>query len=290
VILLLRAIIFNVERGFCAFVRSPQNYALLIDCGSSNDFSPIKYIVDNEIQFVKEIEGYKLAHFICTHPHEDHISDVERLSKLLKPKTITGWKFDDWNDVKDPNVTDKNAYANLDTYGKIRDSYTSPPTPIDWGMEIKTDGLSVSDAKKINEDSRSFINNSSIVTMLLYNNWKFFFSGDLMNDGWEELLKRDDFNNSLKGTGFFIVSHHGLESGYNSKIYDVMGKPWINIVSEKSGQKVYSAYSDDEHSKGIDFDGETRRMLSTKKGSIFIEVSDEGKANIYTKILENNIM
>jgi beta-lactamase superfamily II metal-dependent hydrolase len=286
---LLKVIIFNVERGFCSFVRSPNNYALLIDCGSSANFSPIKYILDNEIPYVTEIEGYKLAHFVCSHPHDDHISDIERLKKELEPKTITGWRFT-WDEVKDPDEKDENAYLNLDSYGKLRDSYTATSTPTDWGMTFETLGLSVSDAKKINPDRQRFANNSSIAVMLQYMRWKFFFSGDLMEDGWEELLKRDSFQNALKGTDFFITPHHGHKSGYNSKIYEVMGKPEINIVSEKSGEEVYTAYSDSEHAIGIKINEQTRRALTTRKdGSIVVKISDEGNASITLRNLKDNV-
>jgi len=40
----LECILFNVQHGLCAFVKSPTGYGLLIDCGSRGKFSPIKWI------------------------------------------------------------------------------------------------------------------------------------------------------------------------------------------------------------------------------------------------------
>jgi len=285
--MVLKVIIFNVERGFCAFIRSPNNFALLIDCGSSVGFSPIKYVIDNEIQHLQKFNDKHIAYFIVSHPHDDHISDIKRLINL-GPALFYGRDYD-WNEIKDPEL--KFQYENLDAYSEWKaGGKTFEGSFPDWGMEIWKDGLSVSEARKLNPDRQAFVNNSSIVVMLGYRGWKFFFSGDLMEDAWEELLKRDDFQKALQGTDFFIAPHHGHKSGYNPKIYDAMGKPWINIISEKSGEEVYSVYSDSEHAKGIEFSGETRRALTTRTdGSIFIEIPDEGSPKIALRTLPDNI-
>lgn len=34
----LECIIFNVDHGFAAFIKSPNNYGLMIDCGSRVKF------------------------------------------------------------------------------------------------------------------------------------------------------------------------------------------------------------------------------------------------------------
>jgi hypothetical protein len=126
--------------------------------------------------------------------------------------------------------------------------------------------------------------------MLKYRAWKIFFSGDLKTDGWEELLKRDSFKTALAGTDFFVTSHHGHESGYSSQIYEAMGKPYINIVSEKQGEEVCDAYSQEENAKGIEFSGQTRRMLTTRRdGSIIIEIPSSGNPQIDLRKLEDNI-
>jgi len=126
--------------------------------------------------------------------------------------------------------------------------------------------------------------------MLKYRVWKIFFSGDLKTEGWEELLKRDSFKTALKGTNFFVTSHHGHKSGYTPQIYDIMGKPYVNIVSEKQGEEVCDAYSKKEYAKGIEFNGQIRRMLTTRRdGSIIIEIPSEGNPEISLKNLEGDL-
>jgi len=270
---MMKVIIFNVERGFCAFVRSPNGYGLLIDCGSSSNFSPIKYIVNNETQYLRKFDGRDIAYFIVSHPHEDHISDIKRVIHL-SPKIIYGRNYN-WDEIKDPEH--KFEYENLDTYSKWKEGLSKYDGSFpEWGMEIWEDGLSVFEAKQINPDRQAFVNNSSIVVTLNYKGYKFFFAGDLMKDGWETLLKREAFRKSLEDTRFFIASHHGHSSGYTSEIFKVC-KPWVNIVSEKSGEEVDPAYSSKENAIGVKIGNEVRRMLTTRKdGSIVIEV-DENK-------------
>lgn len=289
---MLKVIIFNVERGFCAFVRSPNKYALLVDCGRSTNFSPIKYIVDNEIGKTQPFEDHELAEFICSHPHEDHISDIQNLKKLLRPMIIVGDIFDPWDEIKDPTDKRVDAYKNLDDYAHFRAQYRPPvDTYPEWGMDFWFGGLSIDDAKKINNERHAFVNNSSIAVMLKYQNLKFFFSGDLMEDGWKELLKRPKFRKAIEGTDVFITAHHGHKSGYTREIFDAIGegKPLINIVSEKSGDDVCNQYSDKNHAQGIDYEGKTRRMFSTRwGGSIIIKVSDEGDGTIIQQEFEDN--
>lgn len=195
------------------------------------------------------------------------------------PRIMTGWRFDQWDEIKDPEEKRQDAYVNLDSYSEIRDGYTAPiKTQPDWGMTISTNlGLNLSQSKSVNSERLAWVNNSSTVVVLSYKGFKFFFPGDLMKDGWEALLKRDSFKKALEGTRFFIASHHGHSSGYTNEIFK-MCKPWINIVSEKSGEEVDSAYSSEENASGVIIENKLRRMITTRKdGSIVIQVDENGK-------------
>jgi beta-lactamase superfamily II metal-dependent hydrolase len=272
---MLRVIIFNVERGFCAYVKTPNDYSILIDCGKSSTFSPIEYIKKHELDKVEKINNKSLAEFIVSHPHDDHISDIKQVI-ALNPAIIYGRKYD-WDKIKDPEK--KFEYDNLDAYSEWRDGLSSfGGSEPDWGVEIVNNlGLSIPQAKAINKDRLVFVNNSSIIIMLNYKGHKFFFPGDLMSDGWETLLKQESFKKALEGTCFLIASHHGHSSGYTSEIFKVC-KPWVNIVSEKSGEDIDPAYSSKENASGVKIGDEVRRMLTTRKDcSIIIQVDENGK-------------
>jgi beta-lactamase superfamily II metal-dependent hydrolase len=288
---LLRVTIFKVERGFCAFVLSPNKYGLLIDCGTSAAFSPLKYLAEKEIPNLTKFTDRNLAYAVISHPHEDHISDIKRLIDL-HPAILAGQVYN-WDEIRDLEHKDHNE--NLDVYGRWRSELLKtneqprPGQTLDWGMQLWHSWLTVKEAKKVNPDTQKFVNNSSIAVKLEYNGWKFFFPGDLMEEGWKELLKRPDFVSALKGTRIFVASNHGSQSGFTQEIYDVMGKPIINIVSEKPGEEVYGAYSDFGHSVGMNWNGEIKRVFSTRNGSIVITINDDGTAKVGQYNLGNNL-
>lgn len=283
----LRIIIFNVDHGFCTFIRSPNNYTLLTDCGSTSVFSPVKYIVENELSGVAEYNGHKLTKFVLTYPHDDHLTDIECLKKDLRPGIMLRQRYA-WNEVK---TGDDDDYENLDSYIGLQGDYNQEVTSSpDWGMNISHgDYLSPQQAKDINEDK--FINNSSIPTFIEHKGWKIVLPGDLEQDGWLELLKKDAVKEVLKGCSFFVTSHHGHSSGYCKEIYECMGKPYFNIVSACSKDaSVDAAYSKPENARGVWYNNEDRYMFSTRnEGSILIEVDDNGKATYDFLNLADNI-
>lgn len=74
--------ILNVERGLSVVVKTPQNYCILYDLGSTSNFSPINMLKDKNIfdsfsAYDESSSGYKkIAQCIISHPHYDHISDL----------------------------------------------------------------------------------------------------------------------------------------------------------------------------------------------------------------------
>ena len=115
-----------------------------------------------------------------------------------------------------------------------------------------------------------------------------YFPGDLEKTAWLELLKKQDFKNLIKGTSFFIASHHGHSSGYCKEIFENMGKPYFNIVSaRKKDESVEPAYSSSNNAKGVQYNGRTRYMLSTRNdGDLsLLKLTKEEKQNLIAFIL-----
>ena len=98
----LRVTVFNVERGLCVFVRSPSGYGVLIDCGKSEKFSPTKWIVENAKRGLTQWNGYALSWMIVTHPHDDHVEDIDYLKSHLPPAILTRQKSYDWEAILQP--------------------------------------------------------------------------------------------------------------------------------------------------------------------------------------------
>ena len=284
----LGILIFDVEHGFCAFVRSPNGYGLLIDCGRSEGFSPVRYLIDYEIQHLAPFEGHSLAKFILTHPHDDHLNDVEALAGYMRP-AVMSYQTYDWEEVKSGGAL-RGEYANLDMFSAWQESYDRQTKGPDWGMNLETYWLTPRRAKEL--DEAKFVNNSSIVTVVEWKGFKAVFPGDLEEAGWRELLGDRNFANSIRGATLFVASHHGHSSGYCREIFEAMGRPVCNVVSARAGDdNVSQAYSSPENAEGFYYEGGTRRMFSTRNdGSIFVEVGEDGKGILEAVHLDCNVI
>jgi len=287
----LKIIIFNVEHGFCSFIKCATGYSLLIDCGKKENFSPIKYIIDNETDGLVRHDGFLLTKFILSHPHDDHLQDIDNLKDLFPPAIMKRGVGYDWEKLK---IGEKEKYENLDTYAVWQAGYNSPVTnEPNYGINIiDSFFLSPQEAFKLNSDN--YVNNSSIPILITFQGTKYtekiLFGGDLMEEGWLELFKKELFKSVLSNIDFFVTSHHGHTTGYCKELFDIMGKnPLLNIVSAHSkDESVDSVYS--SSAIGVDFGGEKRYMLSTRKdGSIIIEIDSEGRYSIRTENFNDNL-
>lgn len=288
----LSVTIFDVEHGFCAFVKSPTGRTLLIDCGRKKNFSPIQYIVDNELTDTVDEGDHHFTKFILSHPHGDHLEDIEMLKKY-PPRVVFRQKSYDWDKVKEVNT--KSGAISVDSYKTwgVEGDYTGTADPIDWGFDLyHSDYLTPSEAKKLEETK--MVNNSSIPVIITYQGTehqeKFLFAGDLEVKGWQKLLELKSFKDAIRGTDFFITAHHGHSSGYCKEIFEAMGKPIVNIVSAHSGdESVEGCYSTPDRAVGIVRDDKRRYMLTTRNdGSIRVSVNSTGKYSISFKSFAAN--
>jgi len=279
--------VFNVEQGFMAFVRAPSGATLAIDCGKASDFSPTIYVRENELNDPERQARYPISELVVTHPHDDHIEDIQRLAKWLKPGIIHKQRYD-WEEVEEQSGGD---YANLRQWAKFQEEYNSPvDDPPDWGaVKVTHWCLTVDQANALNE--AKFINNSSIITIVEVGSFKMTFPGDIEKDGWLKMLERDQFCAALRGTSIFVTSHHGHSSGYTPEIYAAMGKPWFNLSSIHHGDlAIESAYSTAQTACGAPYNGETRYSITTRRdGSCLIQVDDQGNWRMDTYRLGANL-
>lgn len=273
---IFKLIIFDADHGFCAFAKTPTNETLLIDCGSAADFSPVSYVKDNEMPTEALQRTYPLTKFILSHPHDDHITDIETLTGELPPQILLRHRYD-WNEVK-ANPRGK-RYEALDHYAKWQSGYNSKASPVEWGMRIITSpSLTPEEAKKI--DEQKFVNNSSIPVILEYNGFKIVLPGDLETAGWQALLAKDEFRAAIANTSVLVASHHGHSSGYCPEIFHATGKPRFAYASLRTGnESVCDAYRSESNVKRVNYNGEARRFFTSRRdGSLIIEVDQNGKA------------
>lgn len=278
--------VFDVDHGFMAFVRAPSSATLAIDCGKGDEFSPTTYIRQWELMPSERDAQYPLSELVVTHPHDDHIQDIARLAEYLKPRVLWRQRYD-WEELE---AQSEGQYANLHQWVEFQEDYIPPADEPDWGaMKLSHWYLTLDEAKELNESS--FINNSSIISIVEMGSFKMTFPGDIEKDGWLKLLERQEFCAALRGTTIFVTSHHGHSSGYVPEIYDVMGKPAFNLSSIHRGdENIENAYSTPQTARGVTFDGEPRYSLTTRRhGSCLIKAGEDGRGTFWFARLEPNL-
>jgi len=301
----LKCIIFNVDHGFCAFVKSPNGYGLLIDCGSRPRFSPIKWLRGHytvDTPGFRFFDGCRFAKCIISHLHADHFDDIASFYKDRKdkPKILTRDKkiikfLDD--KIRECEKKGKKKKAEvLRTFKKFSDEYDQDvKKQPDWGFdEFKTYQLSLADAENINEDREKVINNRSFLIGIKYAGSKILIPGDMEADAWKKAFDSERFEDVVEGTNFFVASHHGHKSGFTSEILDYSGKPDIYIVSAKSGdESVDTSYSKEENSNGYRISGRGYKshMVSTREEqkSIEIAILEDGSSSINLVHAQENL-
>ena len=93
----LQIIMWNVQHGSAAYIKTPNGTHIAIDLGASEasngGFSPLAYLRREGIN--------KLDHVTITHPHMDHLDDILRFDELdpgslhiPKPESTDGRRKD----------------------------------------------------------------------------------------------------------------------------------------------------------------------------------------------------
>lgn len=277
----MKLIFFKVDRGLCCFIRTPDDSRILMDCGRREKFSPAKYVYKNELTEQERDSDYKINFLTISHPHNDHIGDIENVHQMITPKTLLARKYD-WDELKEEGQ----KYPALDHLALMKDKYKDPPQkPTTYGVKRTAYTPSMEEAKEINADPQHFVNNSSVLSTVECGGFKFLFTGDIESEMWEVLLGKKDFKDFIAGTNIVVAPHHGLKSSFCPKLYDHIN-PLINIVSEGYGHKIDPRYSQKKYYRGTTYQEETRYSFTTKLGAQFFEINEDGTWIIWQKLCD----
>ncbi len=261
---MLKLIVFDVEQGQCVYVRTPNDYGILIDCGrspSGETASPAKWLAGNEASSLTQINGHALASLIVTHPHENHVKDIDAVMQHLSPAIVYGETGGEWQ-------------SSVDSLEGV-----------DLGATVHWFSLSQAEAEQLGGGPRSITNNRSLVTVISYKSaegyaWKIVVAGDNDARGWEALLAKPEFRAEIAETDFFVTSCHGRESGFCAETFAAMGKPLANISCTSDDEQVDRRYK--KQAQGVKFpDGSRTHFITHGDGNITVEMKDDGKYDVW---------
>ena len=295
----MSVMVFDVGRGLCVAVRTPNNHLCLIDCGASDGFSPVSWLASLGM-FWTGRQGYALTQFTVTHPHTDHLADIKLVNTVLKPSIVVRRTDINWARLM-PGGTPSEPLSEYSRH-YLPPKYTAAVTAIDhpdWGggMLMNTYWLNEQTAASVSSSDNEYVNNTSVVTILRYLGYTFAVLGDIEATGMKALLVQepslvgnispglDLFGNRSGGVDFLVTSHHGHSSGFCPEWFAVTGPTKVlNVISERRAApgedldkvSVDERYSRPDFSEALNREG--RRMVSTKQdGTVSIAVHDDGQ-------------
>jgi len=267
----LRIIIHNVGHGQAVHAITPDGKVMVIDLGTSADFSPLEWLGDQ----TKTIDS-----LVITHPHGDHIDEMLLINdfgftvrQLWRPK---------WLPKKDVYAANQATFQHkLDAYFELSDRCIHPVQDGDLVGDPKvTGGVTIKQFASKNCGT-SNINNHSGVVVFEYLGVRIVIPGDNEPPSWKELLKQPGFVNMVSGTHVFMASHHGRESGYCPELFEAMqdSSPKLCVISDARVQETDATQRYSYHADGWKANrrsvpqNEERCCLTTRSdGHIEIEV------------------
>lgn len=258
----LELMVFNVGHGLSvALVERPSPYITLIDLGADTRFTPLKYL-RLKLGLIPDV-------VYITHPHADHLDDVETASdRNFRPLALYYQEYD-WADVKKKEKPQL-AYK-IDGFRELirtlpKKTYAGSGSLQEWHFTPRDAKMAFGEA--------SYVNNSSLFLIYTWRDFRISIAGDQESAAMEGLLQSSGFVKAASKTDILIPSHHGHKNGFPCSWVEKIGKPHVSIVSvQERDPSVDSRYSKPDFARGINIGGVARSMLTTRSdGNILVSM------------------
>ncbi|MCX6785436.1 MAG: MBL fold metallo-hydrolase [Candidatus Komeilibacteria bacterium] len=197
----LEVYFFNVGQGDGILIRTPSQQNIIIDGGPDNAFI-------TKLGQALPFYDQQIDLMVLTHPHADHLFGLIEVLKRYRVKRVlysgvvfNNSAYDEWlKQIKQKQIPLVFARAGQDyRFGQVELKVLFP-IKSEAGQVIKETAGEGSVAGQEN------LNNTSVVTQLIYGQTKILFMGDLEAPGEEEILKS---NPAGLASQVIKIGHHG---------------------------------------------------------------------------------
>jgi len=249
----LELIVFNVGHGLSvALAERPSQYVTLIDLGADTGFTPLKHLA-LKLKLKPDV-------IYITHPHADHIDDIETaLDETFRPLGVFYQDYD-WDDVKKRER--KELAYKIDKFLQL--TRLVPRTQYAGGGSLSLWHFTPQNARKAFAEA-SYVNNSSLFIIYTWRDFKIAIAGDLESGAMDAMLNSPGFVTNASKTDILVPSHHGHKNGFPASWVEKIGKPHISIISvQEADQSVDSRYASADFARGVNIGGTVRNRLTTR--------------------------
>ncbi len=186
----LKVIFLNVGQGDSILIKTPNKQNILIDGGPDNK---VLYGLGKNIPFYRR----QIDLIILTHSDFDHITGLIEVLKRYKVKKVfynglydNSLEFQEWiKTIKEKNIP-------LETVAAGKE--------INLGNDLMLKDIFPFESSIVGSNN----NNTSLVNKLIYKKVSFLFTGDLEQEGEDELINRKE---DLK-SDVLKIGHHGSKN------------------------------------------------------------------------------
>lgn len=246
-----KLIIFNVWWGMASYCEVWWQ-KIIIDLWSSEEFSPtLDFLIpyanecwrkkqekkNNKWENVFKWKKYIIDQLIISHPHRDHLSDIENFDKEFYAELVTTPNSNDW--MEDESLNRDLVFWDAEKDDKVvylKDNLINWRTP---PLKSCSNQIEIYYIKpKIVENEitpkSDYVNNVSLVCVLNINGKKIMLPWDIMKS-WSNWMLDNRvinvipgtktetvFKNAVKKINILVAPHHWLESAYNSNLLNEM--------------------------------------------------------------------
>lgn len=251
----MKFVVLDVGHGHCSYVIADNSNLMVFDCGHKTD---------PEIRSSHHLHNLgrrSIELLVVTNYDEDHISDLPNIQKYVTAKTLLRNKSINAAQLRALKAQSGPISEAMEEMLKMMDGYTGEDVNPPEFPDITRRSFHNSYGQDFDDT-----NNISVVTFLSCRGTNILIPGDIEKAGWEKLLENAEFRNYLAGVDVFIASHHGRKNGYCPDVFRYC-HPDVFVFSDDSiqyaTQEMANQYA--QHAKGIQLNGQTRSVLTTRK-------------------------
>lgn len=200
----LEVYLFNVGRGQATLIKTPHNHVVLYDLGSSNDLSPVNDIYRQKDFFIQmnSLDGNRpIAQCIVSHPHLDHISDLNDANTTFVNDKSYFITCQNDKEQKNPNhkidfsrINNPGDCPQIKNYKSLYENRCLPLATINPnvdGVDFQI-GYYYLTSQQVSElfpkDDQKYSNSLSIVLYLAYNGQVVLIPGDITPEAFKLIL------------------------------------------------------------------------------------------------------
>lgn len=228
---------WDVGHGHATYIKTPpvsvrgalpKHRHLVIDLGTkaeTNKSAGFRPVSELDKHLAKPFERW-LDCLIVTHPHRDHIDEIDM---LVSPVTFLKISHLELEEVKE--MVDDPADSKFKRYCDMVESYNQN-APQEYNLENEDNwgGISFYQTYAKNYDGKE-LNNHSLLIVLKFGETKIIIPGDNEEESLDELMEDQNFVNEIKDSAVLLAPHHGRKSSFHEQFVDTVN-PKITIISE----------------------------------------------------------